>query len=621
VAPTINSYSKIKKRMGDPFVTPLVYVNPTGFGPTTLPERFVNLPFVTFTKWERLGRASNFGGFQLGQGNQNRYQTQMTNNRFNDDRKYLFGQGGANPSLVQAPQQDDDFELVDTTSKEVGKQRQGPRFTVKRGQGGPGGRGNRGGRGRGGFQQRDGSGARGEPMQDLNQPMLKGKQAKFLLQGARRGKQWNKRGGMGRRRDFGDRDMMKEASVKVKPNWEMIEQLDFPQLNKMTIGAIPQAQDILSCGELHKFDESFDKITLKSTKPLKMTPDTSFVFAGTLEDPVIEKLIEEKKGTVFTTDEILSYLMTASRSVKTWDLIFTRVGDVLFIDKRDDAQMEILTVSETFTDRISDKDETRLKMPYNAPDKIGLEATAINQSFLLQVIKKDDFAPQANPNPFSPEEGSGEAPRQPITYRYRTWPIGAHKLVARTEIHASIKGDKKVNIYALNEYDSKLTGNVEFRQKLDNQLGAVMANELKNNAAKVAKWTAQSLMAGVDAMKLGFISRITPIDPTKHVILGINTVKPRDLALQINLNERNMWGIVKNVIDLVMSKEPGKYLLIRDPNKPNVKLYKVPMSTFEESEEEGEDEDEEEEEDEGVDFVRPPVVEEEADDDDDDFVS
>jgi len=600
--------------MGDPFVTPLVYVNPAGFGPTTLPERFMNVPFVTYSKWERLGRVANFGGFALGQ-SQQRF---GGNSRF-DDKKALFG--GTTPQVIAAAPVEDDYELVDTISKnfDSSKSTRGPRWNVRRGGFRGGVRNTRGGRMNN--QQRD-VGARGEPIGDSNQPLLKGKQAKFLLQGSRRGKQWSKRvANTGvRRRDFGEREMLKEASVKVKANWEVVEQIDIPQFSKMVVAALPVAEDIIRCGELRKFDETFDRVTVRSTKPLKLTADTSFVYAGTLEDPVLEKLVEEKRGTVFATDEILSYLMTAQRSVKTWDLIFTRVGDVMFIDKRDDAGLEVLTCNETFTDRVAEKDEARAKMAYNAPDKLGLEATAVHQSFLCQVLKKENAKSQPNPNPFTPEEGSNENPHQPITYRYRSWQLGSHKLVARTEIHCAVPNkasqgaaDKEINVYALNEYDSKLTGNVDWKQKLDNQRGAVMANELKNNAAKIARWTAQSLMAGVDAVKIGFVSRVIPTDPTKHIILGVNTVKPRDLSAQINLNEKNMWGIVRHIVDMIMSKEPGKYLLIRDPNKPLVRLYKVPMSTFEESEEEGEEEDEEEEEEEAETFRRP---EEDLEDDD-----
>jgi translation initiation factor 3 subunit D len=44
---------------------------------------------------------------------------------------------------------------------------------------------------------------------------------------------------------------------------------------------------------------------------------------------------------------------------------------------------------------------------------------------------------------------------------------------------------------------------VDWRQKLDVQRGAVLANELKNNAGKLAKWTVQALLAGSDLVKFG----------------------------------------------------------------------------------------------------------------------
>ena len=60
-----------------------------------------------------------------------------------------------------------------------------------------------------------------------------------------------------------------------------------------------------------------------------------------------------------------------------------------------------------------------------------------------------------------------------------------------------------LNIKALNEWDSKHSGGVDWRQKLDVQRGAVLANELKNNACKLAKWTVQAMLAGSDLLKFG----------------------------------------------------------------------------------------------------------------------
>ena len=47
------------------------------------------------------------------------------------------------------------------------------------------------------------------------------------------------------------------------------------------------------------------------------------------------------------------------------------------------------------------------------------------------------------------------------------------------------------------------SGGVDWRIKLDNQRGAVLATELKNNSCKLAKWTVNALLAGSDQLKFG----------------------------------------------------------------------------------------------------------------------
>ena len=57
----------------------------------------------------------------------------------------------------------------------------------------------------------------------------------------------------------------------------------------------------------------------------------------------------------------------------------------------------------------------------------------------------------------------------------------------------------------------------------------------------------------------------------------------------MNLSLSNGWGIVRTIIDLVRGMGTGedgaqKFVLVKDPNKPVVRLYEVPLSTFEEDE-------------------------------------
>ena len=63
---------------------------------------------------------------------------------------------------------------------------------------------------------------------------------------------------------------------------------------------------------------------------------------------------------------------------------------------------------------------------------------------------------------------------------------------------------------------------------------------------------------------------------------------PRQFADQMGLNLANGWGIVRTIVDMCRGMEEGKYVLVKDPNKTLLRLYKVPVGTFEDVEEEGE---------------------------------
>jgi translation initiation factor 3 subunit D len=65
--------------------------------------------------------------------------------------------------------------------------------------------------------------------------------------------------------------------------------------------------------------------------------------------------------------------------------------------------------------------------------------------------------------------------------------------------------------------------------------------------------------------------------------------KPREVATQMNLNLNNGWAIVRTFVDMVMREDDGKYVLVKDPNKPTIRLYQVPADTFEEDEDAGHD--------------------------------
>merc|ERR1712217_494782 len=104
-----------------------------------------------------------------------------------------------------------------------------------------------------------------------------------------------------------------------------------------------------------------------------------------------------------------------------------------------------------------------------------------------------------------------------------------------------------------------------------------------------------AMLAGADLIKLGYVSRKHVRDSFNHVILGTQSYKPKEFATHINLNTSNAWGILKAIVDLCLQLEEGKYLLLKDPNKPVIRFYAIPPDAFEAPEEVGPEEEGEEE--------------------------
>ncbi len=75
-----------------------------------------------------------------------------------------------------------------------------------------------------------------------------------------------------------------------------------------------------------------------------------------------------------------------------------------------------------------------------------------------------------------------------------------------------------------------------------------------------------------------FVTRVNPRDAQRHAILATGTYKPREFAGQMNLNISNGWGIVRTIVDMCMQQPEGKYVLVKDPNKSILRMYKLASS-------------------------------------------
>lgn len=150
--------------------------------------------------------------------------------------------------------------------------------------------------------------------------------------------------------------------------------------------------------------------------------------------------------------------------------------------------------------------------------------------------------------------------------------------------------DKYITSFALNEWQSS----TEWRKKLDRGKGGVFGVEAKNNSFKIGKVVIQSILSGTDMIKFGYVSRSHFKDRSSHQILGEQYVKPSVVARLVALNTQNMWAIMRHIIEVCMKQPEGKYLLVRDPSKGILRLYKLPSGTFDDSSSEESSSEEEE---------------------------
>eukprot|EP01038_Epipyxis_sp_PR26KG_P005006 gene5006-6992_t len=524
-----------------------IQFNADGWGPINGDKlsAFEDVPYAHFDKKDKCFRSADFVGLQ-----------QYNNQRSQYPKYYRREeQGNADFSFRHDSVEDSTFQLVDSSKTQAkGRYNSGKR-QISRNNPSANNKFNR----NTSATNRQG----GRPIQDNS----KGKgntNSKFNNKGYKR---------------IDRKDRM--PSLAVGGDWEMVEEFDLAQLLKLVANP-PVVEDLSWCGHLDQYDETYDKITTRTLKPLKIFENKIFNNVTTSDDPILQSYGVDGVGDVYATDAILAQLMAAPRSVYSWDIVIQKLNGMIFLDNRDDSNADLLTVSETAQEPPTISEDVG---EINFPDNLSREATRINQNFSQQVLTEtaQENRKKYDANPFLDEEDAN-LDLASVAYRYRKFTLGNIKLVARCELHCwTTKGgeDQFMTCFALNEWDSKYSGGVSWRQKIDTQKGAVLATELKNNSCKLAKWTAQSFLAGAQQMKLGYVSRNAPNNAFEHSILATQFFKPKDLALQINLSINNVWGIVKMISELLLSYQDGKYVLMKDPNKPIVRLYSVPLNTFE----------------------------------------
>lgn len=236
----------------------------------------------------------------------------------------------------------------------------------------------------------------------------------------------------------GPAQKIRDASVTVRPDWSTIEEMDFPRLAKLSLPGVKEGEDIQCAGALEYYDKTYDRVNVKSERPLQRV-DRIFHTVTTTDDPVIRQL-SKTIGNVYATDAILATIMCCTRSNYSWDIVIEKIGEKLFMDKRDNTEFDLLTVNETSAEPPNEDGNS-----LNSPRNLAIEATFINHNFSQQVRIKSNIGIEfhrklvnyfrwfqvlkggekykfEHPNPFVTDEEEGEVAS--VAYRYRKWDLG-----------------------------------------------------------------------------------------------------------------------------------------------------------------------------------------------------
>jgi len=515
------------------FRLPTIQFNATGWGPVSgvSEDKFQNIPYAPFGKGDRLGRAADWQGSSR-------------------PSRYYGGKGEVSGAFGYSHDgQDETFQLVDTRAAPR-PQHFGPRRHFPNNP-------RRDSRGKGGDKNNKlNAGAQRSVQRELDQAKRRN-QKRFGKNDTR----WDQNRVQQRPR---------EASVDVQADWKVLEQINLPVLTKLKYAA-PEGQDLTIAGSLYPYDKSAERCSTKKGKKLERMEQTSFYNVTASDDPIIQGFVADTDAQIFATDQVLAVLMTAPRSIYSWDVVVTKKDGKIFFDKRENASIDFLTVNET-------ANETPGGDGINSAASLASEATCINQNISQQLLQRGEAQKTFDhANPFASDDETPAA----VAYRYRRFDLAdGYNFIVRTEVDgvSTEKGkDKFINVRALNEFDERLSS---WRTKLDVQKGAVLAAELKNNSAKLARWTAMSMLADAELIKLGFVSRLHPRDPYNHMILSMQSFRPTEMLQQTNLDMSNCWGIVKGFVDIIRKQEDGQFVILKDPNKPLLRIYEVPLDAF-----------------------------------------
>lgn len=323
--------------------------------------------------------------------------------------------------------------------------------------------------------------------------------------------------------------------------------------------------------------------------------------------PLSEELQRETVAhtTIYTSAPIASLLMASPHTVIPWDII-VRVTE----DESDGSRIVILEAGSSSLSKAHVHETAIFKpAPISGTSNWSQQQQAVtaqqtkmskkleeltlensNLSYLLPEILSSLQGNSASASAAADVDSCPEQPQRQSSQRHTMVSLGdGYFLRLVGDVDAVCSSSKGTNAGAAGEEESVLVssllecnttntsisaGSHGWRQKLDNQRGALLVQEFRDNTAYLARKAYQSLVMDVDRVAIGWFSRSSVAD--KHGLLAVQEYSPEEMVTQMNLNVENAFGILRALVDLFGKLPVGKeFRLLRDANRPLLKLYQV----------------------------------------------
>lgn len=358
-----------------------------------------------------------------------------------------------------------------------------------------------------------------------------------------------------------------EASITVDESWKSVAEIEFNRLTKLNLD-IPKPETLSTNGKIHQYLKKYESnsvIPLEHSMKIKNNQSSS-------NDPNLQEYSRQNAAKVFITDEILSQLMCAPKSSASWDVIVTKKDGKIFFDKRENT-FEI-PINENSP--LQDLKESDINSSANAL----LESVETSDAFVSGSLSKMSVTYDGK----SPIVASSAIEKG---YKYIKYELpngasadddkGTIPLIVRAHLDAyTATSTQYVSLHSLlqtqsNDWRTKFQGGSQ---------GNIFADEIKKNNNKISQWATQSVIGGVNTMKIGFIARENPKSNANHFVAGTMTFGVSILCQQLNVSINNGWGIVKSFIDIIEHEggdEDYKFVIFKTPQAQKIIIYKVPL--------------------------------------------